>query len=152
MSLTTAQNTTLQTDINAQGSLVIARAAHDAPAVANFYNALSATAIWRSDLTNSQVVAACVMTEVVALNTTAGAQLAFQTLIHPPIVDATSANVRAAFSTLFSGKTTLTNLTAVAQRLGTRLEVLLGAGGPPAVSQVFGYLLQPADVAIAMGW
>src|SRR5208337_4604359 len=122
MSLAVAQLATLKTDIQGQGSLTGAVIGHDAVTVANFYNANSATAIWRSDLTDHEVVAACVMTEVVAL--TALALSAFQILIKPTIINAASANVQSAFTTLFSGKTTLTNLTAVAQRTATRLEAL----------------------------
>jgi hypothetical protein len=150
MALTQSQLTQLATDINGQASLASARTTHDAQAIVAFYNAASATQIWRSDLRDSEVVAACVGADVAALS---GANTTLmQMLITPATIDATSANIRSDFNSLFSGKTSLTNLTAVAQRAGTRLEALFSSGGPPAVTTVFGYLLTDRDVQLAMGW
>ena len=158
MNLSAGQLTALATDINAQGSLASARTTHDAPAVANFYNAASATAVWRSDLRNSEVVAALVGSDVSAL-ASSGLLGLLQLLVMPLTIDASSANIRSDFTTLFSGKTSLTNLTAVAQRTATRIEALFGSGGPPITCgtdvgglSLFGQPLDAGTVAKAMGW
>jgi hypothetical protein len=64
-------------------------------------------------------------------------------------VDATSLNVRNAFFAIFAAGATRTALTALAQRTGTRFEVLLSTAGPPNTAQVFGQILSPADVFLA---
>ena len=151
MSLTVAQLATLKTDIQSQGSLAVARTAADWITVANFYNAPSATPIWRTDLRNSEVMAALVGTDVAALSS-AGSLGLLQILLTPDTTDASSVNIQTDFSTLFSGKVSLTNLTNVAQRLGTRLESLFSAGGPPATTVLFGYSIQASEVQKAMGF
>lgn len=153
MSLTTAQLATLATDIGNQASLATARTAKDATLIPAFYNALSspAVAMWRSNVGNSEIASSIVASAYIAL--TALQQKALDLYMGPDACDASSANVRAGFSSIFgAGSATLTNLTAVSQRTATRLEVLLGAGGPPIVSAAFNYTLTAADVRQAMGW
>jgi hypothetical protein len=132
MNLTAAQQTTLKTDANGQGTLTAAIAAHNWTPCVAFYNANGPTAVWRNNVRNSEVVANIVASAYIAL--TALQQKALDLYIGPDIVDATSANVRAGFSSIFGAGATLTNLTAVAQRTGTRLEILLASVvGPPAI-------------------
>jgi len=152
MSLTSAQQATLKTSINGTSALTAAVTAHDAVTVANFYNVVSATAVWIPDVPNATILSALVAADVAAKITTIAEQALLAALMTPLALDATQPNVRGDFATLFSGTTTLTNLTAAAQRLATALEVLFGSGGPPIVSTLFGYVLQPSDVSQAMGW
>ena len=69
-------------------------------------------------------------------------------LLLPGVVDATSANVRADFSAIFSAGLSLTALSAMAQRTATRLEALFTTS---AISSVYGYTLTASDVQKAMG-
>jgi hypothetical protein len=145
--LTTAQLASLKAAIEGDANLTALVAAKDTAGIADYFNQPGSANVWRPDIRDSEIVAACVMSEVVALNSTPGAQLAFQTLIKPDIIDATSANVRQAFTALFAANTTTrANLIAIAQRVGTRFEVLLSTG---SVSAVFGQKLTAEDVAAA---
>jgi hypothetical protein len=61
--------------------------------------------------------------------------------------------VRTNFGTLFSGKTTLTNLTALAQRNATGYEAIsdfLTVVAPANVTSVYGYRLSAEDVRAAL--
>src|SRR5574337_2012440 len=122
--LTASQLATLKTDISGQSTLTAAVAAKDWPTVAAFYAEASSPAvtIWRADVKPSEIVAAITYTELVAL--TSPKQFALQVLLQPGVVDATSANVRAAFSAIFGTSASLTALTALAERTATRLEAL----------------------------
>lgn len=146
--LTTAQLAALKTDADGQSTLTAAIAAKDWPTVAAFYNAPSSPAvtIWRADVKPSEIVAAITGSEFVAL--TALKQSLLSLLLMPGVVDATSANVRADFSAIFATGSSLTALTALAQRTATRIEALFTAA---QVSAVYGYLLAAADVQQAMG-
>src|SRR5574340_1691611 len=102
--LTASQLATLKTDISGQSTLTAAVAAKDWPTVAAFYAEASSPAvtIWRADVKPSEIVAAITYTELVAL--TSPTQFALQVLLQPGVVDATSANVRAAFSAIFGDR------------------------------------------------
>lgn len=147
--LTASQLATLKTDLGGQSSLTAAVAARDWPTVAAFYNAPSSPAVtvWRADVKPSEIVAAITGNEFVAL--TAIKQSLLSILLMPGVVDATSANVRADFSAIFASGSSLTALTAIAQRTATRIEALFTAA---QVSAVYGYVLTGPDIAAAMGW
>lgn len=145
--LTPAQLASLKTD--AQTNFAADVAAANWPAITSAYNAPSSPAVtvWRADIPIAQIVANITYSELVAL--TSVKQFALQVLLQPGVVDASSANVRAAFSAIFGASTTLTALTALAQRTATRLEALFTTSG---VSAVYAYSLTGPDVATAMGW
>ena len=144
MSLTTAQKTTLKAAMLIDSN-VIAIVGQDQK-VADYYNAASSTAIWIPNLPRSVVIA---NTNWVAFAAkTALLQATFTALLLDGTVDATNTNIRNGFGSVFSGAD-LTALSNVAQRLGTRLEVLFSSGGPPAVSTMYGYTLTDTDVNAA---
>lgn len=147
--LNAAQLAALKTDVGTQSTLTAAVAAKDWPTVAAFYNAPSSPAvtIWRADVQPSEIVAAITGTEFTGL--TAIKQSLLSILLMPGVVDATSANIRADFSAIFASGSSLTALTAVAQRTATRIEALFTAS---QVSAVYGYTLTGTDIAAAMGW
>ena len=76
---------------------------------------------WRSLIPIAELNTAIVWTEFAALS--ALLQTTYMAMITAGAVDATSANIRGGFSTVFLG-TSLTNLTALAKRVPTRLEAL----------------------------
>jgi hypothetical protein len=147
MSLTTAQNATLKAAMLGDAN-VIAIVGRD-QAVADYYNAPSSpvVAIWRSDIRGVEIVSAITMTEFAAL--TALKQTCLTFMMEPNVIDATSANVRSAFNTIFGAGASLAALTAVAQRTGTRLEVLFSAGGPPATTTMYAHILTDVEVNAA---
>jgi len=105
------------------------------------------TALWRPDVSPGEVAKSVTMSEYVAL--TAVKQNGLLLLTQGSFVDATQATVRADFSTIFAAGATLTALTAVAQRPGTRFEVIFSSGGPPAVSTMYGVQVSYQDVMAA---
>jgi hypothetical protein len=146
MSLTTAQNATLKAAMLADAN-VIAIVGQDQK-VADYYNAPSSptVAIWIPNLPRGVILAA---TNWVAFATkTALLQTTYNTMMLDGFIDATNANFRNGFGAVFSGAD-LTALSNAAQRTGTRLEVLFSAGGPPAVSTLFGHLLSDVEVNAA---
>jgi hypothetical protein len=162
MNLTSAQRTTLAADINGQASLAAARTTHDAPAVAAFYAGTGAVNVWRNDVSVASVIAVIGMSEFVGL--TAIKQNGLILLTQAPVVDATQATVRAGFASIFAAGATLTALNALAIRAATKFEALFtnGAavngsflmqndGNLPALT-LLGQALDPATVALAMGW
>lgn len=144
--LTTAQLATLKSDIAANFAAQVTAA--DWPTITAAYNAPSnpVVTIWRADIPTSEIVSGITFSELVALS--AVKQFGLQVLMQPGTVDATSANVRAAFSAIFGASTTLTALSALAQRTATRLEALFTTA---QVSAVYGYALSANDVQKAMG-
>lgn len=143
--LTVAQLAALKTDIGANFAAQVA--AGDQSGIAAAYNTPSspAVAVWRADIPIAQIVDAITYSELVAL--TSVKQFALQVLLAPGIVDASSVNVRAAFSAIFGASTTLTALTALAQRTATRLEALFTTA---QVSSAYGYVMSAEDVREAL--
>lgn len=137
MSLTASQLSTLKTDIQGRASLASSVAAADWPTVAAFYNAPASPAVnvWRADIATEEIAPQVVMSDFVAL--TAVKQNGLLLLTQGPKIDATQANVRSAFASIFgAGSTTLTNLTALAQRPATRFEAMfLTAAGAANISR-----------------
>ena len=145
MPLTTAQLQTFKAAINAEPALAAARAAGDHGAIAAYYNVVSASNIWKPAVTVADLNTAIVWTEFISL--AQGARDAYFAMTQGSTVDATKANVRNGFAAIFAG-TSQSNLTALAQRLATRFEVLFTVA---QVCSLFGYVVSVADVAEALG-
>lgn len=146
MSLTTAQKSTLKTAILADGTANAFPNTSDGNfGCAGYLNTVpvSPTNIWRPDVMPAEINGAIVMSAFVAL--TAVKQNGLLQLTQGP-VNATIAGIRTAFNDIFGAGATLTALTALAQRPGTRYEVIFSAGGPPAVSTQYGVTVSGQDV------
>lgn len=142
--MTPAQLTTFKTAINGDAALASARAAGDHGAIAAYYNGAGAGTIWRPSVSVSELNTAIVWSEFIAL--TQGQRDAYRALISGSI-DATNTNIRSGFGSIFAG-TSLSNLTALAQRVPSRFEALFTVA---QVCSVFGYTVSVADVAAALG-
>lgn len=146
MSLTTAQKATLKAAILADSTANAFPNTSDGNfACAAYLSTVpgSPTQIWRKDIAPKEVSTAIVMSAYVALTAIKQNGLL---LLTQDILDATNANVRQAFTDIFGAGATLTALTALAQRPGTRFEVIFGSGGPPMVSTMYGVTTNGADV------
>jgi hypothetical protein len=137
MALTTQQLQSLKSAIAADGTMSAAPSNSTGNyAILAALNAIAAGPfiVWRTDIKSSEVVAAIVGTEFAAL--TAVKQTLLMMLISPGVVDASSANVQADFSAIFSAGTTLTALAALAKRSANVAEKTLATGtgttGSPA--------------------
>ncbi len=149
MALTSAQLATLKAAILADGTANAFPNTSDGNfACAVYLNTVpgSPTQLWRSDVSPSEVAKSVLMSEYAALTAIKQNGLL---LITQGTIDATSANIRAAFTTIFTSGTSLTNLTALAQRPGTRFEVIFSAGGPPATSTMYGRAVDYTEVMAA---
>lgn len=94
----------------------------DLGSVATWFNTSSGAGFyWRPSITIAELNTAIVWSEFAAL--TALLQNTYMAMIQAGVVDATSLNIRNGFSTIFSA-VSLTNLTAIAKRVPTRLEAL----------------------------
>lgn len=102
--------------------------------------------LWRPDISPTEVAKTITMSAFVLLTAIKQNGLL---LLTQGTVDATAANVRQGFSDIFGAGATLTALTALAQRPGTRFEVIFSSGGPPAVSTMFGQRVAYEDVQAA---
>ena len=98
--------------------------------------------VWRTDIKSSEIVSAVVGTEYVALTNLK--QTALNFVLFPGIVNASSPNIQADFSAIFSAGATLTALTALAKRNATIIEKILSTGtgtlGNPATMSFEGQL------------
>ncbi len=148
--LTSTQAATLKAAITSDAAVSSAVSAHNWFAIAANYNALTTTQIWRSDVTQQQVLSAIVGSEAVK-QSAQQLQLA-QLLLTEGSIDATSPVVRGQFGSIFpssSAASTSANLTTIAQRQATKFENLFVSS---LVSTVYGYTLTPDDVQNAMGF
>jgi hypothetical protein len=146
MGMTPAQLATFKAAILADPNLAAARAAGDHGAIATYYNANGTGFVWRPSVPVSEVNTAIVWSEFAVLS--ALLQTTYMAMIQGGL-DATSANMRGGFTTVFGPATaSRANLTALAQRTPTRFEALFTASN---VSTVFGYVVTAADVAEALG-
>ena len=139
--------------IKGDGTIAALYAAHDASGIAAAYNQPSATSIWRSNITLREIDQTVDWGEYATL--TVAQQGTFEAMIQSGgmSIDATQAGVRNGFSSVFAGKTTLTKLTALAQRLGTKFEAIaafLTTAGVASVSSFTGAYLTPIDVQVAL--
>lgn len=133
--------------ILADANLVVQRAAGDQGAIAAYYNANGSGSIWKPAISAAQLNTAIVWSEFI-LGTPA-VQNGYFALLQGDPIDATNANIRAGFASIFAGATvSLANLTALAARTPTRFEALFTTAN---VCSCFGQLVTPADVAQALG-
>jgi hypothetical protein len=142
--LTTAQLQTFKTAILGDGNLTAFLSAGDMTSIAAYYNSPGTGFIWLPSITTSLLNDAIVWSEFASL--TVAQQNTYMAMIVVGTVDATQANIRTGFSTIFSGKTTLSNLTALAQRVPTRFESLFTLSN---VCSLFGYQVSANDVDMA---
>lgn len=144
--MTPAQLLIFKTAILADTNLVAQRAAGNQGAIAAYYNGTGAGSIWRPSISVSELNTAIVWSEFAGL--TSQLQATYQAMITNGFIDATNANIRGGFSTVFSGKVSLTNLTALAQRTPTIFENLFTTN---SICAVHGQQITPADIAAALG-
>ena len=151
--LTTSQLLTLKTDIlsparaAALGGFL---AAVDHPSIADYYNQLATPAVnlWRPHIAVSELNTVIVWADFAAL--AVGKQNTYFAMTQDGWVDATSSFIRTGFSAIFANPS-LANLTALAQRGGSRFEALFSTtAGAASVSTVFGQALSYIDVANAL--
>lgn len=144
--MTPAQLTTFKAAINGDSNLTALLTAGDQGGIAAYYNTPSGAMVWKPVITIQLLNTAIVWSEFIVL--TALKQNAYFAMTSTNI-DATSANIRAGFSSVFGASTTLNNLTAIAQRQGTRFENLF-ASGNVVPNGLFGLNVQPQDIADAL--
>jgi hypothetical protein len=109
--------------------------------LADFYNTATNQNIWKPDLKVNELSSAIIMSAFVGL--TAVKQNGYFVLTQGEYIDATNANIRAGFTTIFGAGTTLNNLTALAQRFATNFEFLFTSNN---VSSVYNYILTYEDI------
>jgi hypothetical protein len=152
--MTTAQLQTLKTDITVtnantvyQGSTLLSLwQTFNYAKIADYYNTTASPQqdLWRPDILISEIIKVIVMSEFIAF--TAVKQNGWLMLMQSPVIDATSSNIRASFSTIFGG-TTITNLTALSKKAATNLEKLFSsANGTGFSSTLYGTTLSVNDI------
>lgn len=146
MALTTAQAATFKAAVVADAALATFRTLGDAGSIATYYNAPGTGLVWRPAITIPELNTAIVWSEFIAA--TVARQNGYFALIQGGSVDATKANIQAGFSTIFAGSVSLTNLTALAQRVPSRYEQLFAVSG---VTPLFGVNVSIAEVGVALG-
>lgn len=111
--------------------------------LAEFYNSPTNPGqnIWKPDLKVSELSPAIVMSAFIAL--TAVKQNVYFVLTQGEYIDATNANIRAGFVSIFGAGATVNNLTAIAQRVATNFEFLFTTSN---VSSVYNYILTDDDI------
>jgi hypothetical protein len=103
--------------------------------------------VWRKNIQPTEISSTITMSAFVALTAIKQNGLL---LLTQGLLDATSANVRAAFNEIFGAGPTLTALTALAQRIGTRFEIIFSsAAGVANISTMFGQSVTYLDVGEA---
>jgi hypothetical protein len=148
MDLTSSQQATFKADILANQAAEAA--AQDIDAIVAYYNADSATSLWRPSISVDELNTAIVWAEFAGF--TAVKQNCYLAMIQGKI-DATKPNIRNGFSTIFSAQNSasLVNLTTLAKRIGTRFEVLFSTvDGAANVSSFFGAVVDRNDVINAL--
>ena len=152
MPLTPAQRTTLKTDVTSAANAVALGAfitAEDWPSVATFYNQNSVASVWRPNVSARELTGGIVGSAYDSLSV--AKQNGYIAVTQGGVIDTTQATIRAWFSDIFGAGATLTNLTAIAQRLGTRFEILFSSvAGTANVTTMFGQLVSGADIQDAM--
>lgn len=148
--MTPAQLTTLKTAILADSTANAFPNTSDGNfACAAYLNTVpgSPTSLWRPDIQPTEVAAKITFSAFVAL--TAIRQNGLILMTQGPI-NATEPTVRTGFSDIFGAGATLTALTALAQRPGTRFEVIFSAAsGAANVSTFYGVAVNYQDVMAA---
>ena len=130
--------------ILADPNLTAFLAAGNDGSIAAYYNAPGTGLIWRPSISTGEMNTAIVWSDFLLL--TALAQNTYMAMISASSVDATSARIRAGFSSVFPVGTTLANLTAIAQKVPTRFEALFTTA---QVTTEFGTIVRVEDVVTA---
>lgn len=153
--MTTAQLQTLKTDINAKQNTVTGGetiAQHLAKSqwqkIADYYNTAASPQVdlWKPDVLVTDLARAVLMSEFVAL--TVQRQNGYFVLTQGTYIDASDANIRTSFSTIFGGASaTLTSLTAIAKKAATNFEALFVSG---SISSAYKIVVTSEDVRQAM--
>lgn len=118
--------------------------------IAEFYNSdfSPATLFWNPEVSVESVIANIVWSDFI--NLSQGQRDAFMALTQGGYLDATNANIRTGFASIFvNPSTTFTNLQNLSRRNATNLEKLFETSGGSLVSSVFGYKVTPGDIQTA---
>jgi len=133
--------------------------AKDVDAMLAFYNATAAgpVKLWRPDVKPAELASGIVMSGFVAMTAVQQNGMLLLLQLGQGGLDATNANVRASFSTLFSvaSPTTLTNLTNIAQRPATNFEAIAAfltsaSGANVCDPAVYGKVLTRVEIGSAL--
>lgn len=139
-------------------AIATAYAAKNPDTLVTLYNAPSGTSIWRTAVTPAELVGSIIMSEFLGFQAN-GDQKRSAMLMLVQLgtggLDATNSNVRDSFVTIWTGTTTLTNLTTVARRNATVFEAIaayLTAAAPANVCapEIYGHVLTRLEVATAL--
>ncbi len=144
---TLAQLQAIKAAINGDATAAAYVAADQFGALCTYMNSPASPVVnvWRPDITVSQLLTGVVWSEFLAL--TAAQQGAWRALTAAD-VDATNANIRAGFVSIFGASSqTIANLTAIAERPATRLEVIFTTA---SVTSQFGTTLSESDAHLAL--
>lgn len=151
--LTVAQASALATAVTSDSTLNTLANANGFQQIADAMNSLSspAVAVWIPNVATTKLLDAIIAAD---MPTTAALIGWLQMMLSVVTVNAANANVRAGFTSCFSGKTSLTNLTAAGQQTATRFEALsafITTAAPANVSSTFGIRVTANDVQLALG-
>ncbi len=133
--------TTRANQVHAGKTFAIHIAESNYKALIKFYNSSTNNNIWKPDLKVTELSKAIVMSAFIAL--TAVKQNGYFVLTQGEFIDATNANIRAGFASIFGAGATTNNLTALAQRFATNFEFLFTTSN---VSSLYGYILTEDDI------
>lgn len=152
MLLTSIQAATLKAAMlaDANPTLVAARQAGNAQAIADYYNTASAFIVWRTSVAVSEMQGSYVWSEIIAL--TQGQFNALSLVQAQNTLNPSVANIRTGMAAIFtSSPNTLAALTALAKRAASNVEKLFATGtgtnGSPGILVVEG-LLGAGDIAV----
>ena len=153
--LTPTQAATLKTNITANLATVFNGRTiqqwldiYDLETIAAFYNSPQSPQVdlWRPDIKVSEVSPQIVMSDYVAL--TAIRQNGYLALTQGDIIDATKANIRAGFGSIFgAASVTTSNLTALAKKPATKFENLYTVSN---VCSLYNYVVGYQDILQAI--
>lgn len=157
-SLTTAQLLTLKNDfkvtrantVYSGKTLKIHLDESNYTKIAEFYNNNYSPAelFWNPQIGIEDILSNIVWSEFISLSQ--GQRDAFNALTQGGCVDATNANIRTGFASIFvNPSATFTNLQNLSRRNATNLEKLFETSGGSLVSSVFGYKVTSGDILLA---
>lgn len=128
--------TLLQSEITNDPAAIGYAGATSDQAKADLLNAnIPSSNVWRNDIKLAEVVNSIVAADFAAMTALQIQKL--QLVLQQGVIDATVANTRTIFTGIFTGmNNTVTAITALAQRSGSRAEVLWGPGVKITATQV----------------
>lgn len=154
--LTLTQLQAFKASINGDATAAAMVSAGNTGQVADYYNTVPAspTLVWRPVVPVPELNAVVDWSVFAGSATTVAKQNTWFAMTQPGSVDATAVGIRNGFNTVFGAGATLTALTNVGRRNGTRFEVLFSAPTSPAsganVSTQFGVFCSEAEVLAAL--